>query len=118
MGSYTRETTELAVDMEGLGQQHRATEGGMTIAFEQWKAGLDTAEMFAELPTGSCQEPHWGYMLHGQITIRYDDGTTDVLAAGQAYHIRPGHNAHVDEDCDLVEFTRDDDTPGINTIAV
>lgn len=118
MGTYSRETTELAVDMEGLGQQHRATEGGMNDRVRAVEGGPRHRRDVRRVPTGSCQEPHWGYMLEGQITIRYDDGMTDVLTAGQAYHIRPGHNAHVDDDCDLVEFTRDDDTPGINTMAV
>jgi hypothetical protein len=50
--------------------------------------------------------------------MRYKDGTSETLRAGDAYYIRPGHNAHVDEDVDLVEFTRADDTPGINTIDI
>jgi hypothetical protein len=118
MGTFTRDNTELAVDLENLGQQHRAEDGGMTIALERWNAGLDTAEMFADLPGGACQEPHWGYIVKGQVTMRYTDGTAETLRAGEAYYIRPGHNAHVDEDVEIVEFTRADDTPGINTIAV
>ena len=88
----------------------------MVIALEHWNAGLDTGEMFADLPDGACQEPHWGYIVSGSVTMRYTDGTTETLRAGDAYYIRPGHNAHVDEDVDLVEFTRADETPGINTI--
>jgi len=48
--------------------------------------------------------------------VRYTDGETEVLGAGQAYHLRPGHNVHVDEDAEFVEFTRADQTPGINTL--
>jgi len=116
MSTFTRETTDLAVDLDGLGQQHRGQDGGMVIALEQWKAGLDTGEMFADLPDGACQEPHWGYILKGSLTMRYNDGTAETLRAGQAYYIRPGHNGHVDEDVDLVEFTRADETPGINNL--
>ena len=65
MGTFTRSNTELAVDVEGAGQQHRAEAGGMTVALERWNAGLDTAEWFADLPDGACQEPHWGYCLKG-----------------------------------------------------
>ena len=72
--------------------------------------------MFADLPDGACQEPHWGYVLKGRFTMRYTDGSTETLSAGQAYYIRPGHNAHVDADVELVEFTHADQTPGINTI--
>ena len=118
MGTFTRSNTELAVDIDGAGQQHRAEAGGMTIALERWSAGLDTREWFADLPDGACQEPHWGFILKGAVTMRYTDGTAETLSAGHAYYIRPGHNAHVDEDVELVEFTRADETPGINTIAV
>jgi len=116
MGIFTRENTDVAVDLDGLGTQHRAEDGGMLIALEHWNAGLDTKEMFAELPDGACQEPHWGYILQGSVTMRYTDGSSETLAAGDAYYIRPGHNAHVDEDVDLVEFTRADQTPGINNL--
>lgn len=117
MGIFTRDNTELAVDLEGLGQQHRAEDGGMIVALERWQAGLDTAEMFADLPGGACQESHWGYMVKGRVTMRYGDGTSETLSAGQAYYIRPGHNAHVDEDAEIVEFTPADQAPGINTLA-
>ena len=79
MGTFTRDNTELAVDVAGAGQQHRAEAGGMTIALERWNAGLDTAEWFADLPGGACQEPHWGYCLKGRVTMRYDDGERDVI---------------------------------------
>jgi hypothetical protein len=49
--------------------------------------------------------------------MRYTDGRTEVLSAGDAYYIAPGHNAHVDEDVDLVEFTLADGREGIHTVA-
>jgi hypothetical protein len=118
MGSFTRDNTELAVDVPGAGQQHRVEEGGMHIALERWNAGLDTEEWFAELPGGACQEPHWGYCVKGRATMRFADGEKLVISAGDAYYIRPGHNAHIDEDAEFVEFTQADQTPGINTVAV
>lgn len=116
MGVFTRSNTDLAVDVAGAGQQHRAEAGGMTIALEHWNAGLDTAEWFADLPDGACQEPHWGYCLKGRVTMRYTDGETEVISAGDAYYIRPGHNAHLDADTEFVEFTQADLAPGINTV--
>ena len=118
MGSFTRDNTEVAFSEEGVGTQHRGEGGGMVIALERWNAGLDTAEMFAALPDGACQEPHWGYCLKGRVTMRYLDGQTEVLSAGEAYYIKPGHNAHIDEDAEFVEFTQADQTPGINTVAI
>ncbi len=116
MSTYTRENTEIAVDIEGVGQQHRAEAGGMVIALERWNAGLDTTEMFAGLPDGACQEPHFGYVLRGTATVHYTDGESETLSPGEAYYLRPGHNVHVDQDAEFVEFTRADQTPGINTL--
>ena len=48
--------------------------------------------------------------------MRFLDGQTEVISAGQAYYVRPGHNAHIDEDTEFVEFTAADKTPGINTV--
>ncbi len=88
MGIFTRENTELAVDLDGLGQQHRGEDGGMIIALERWHAGLDTAEMFAELPDGACQEPHWGYVLKGSVTMRYTDGSAARRRDARHQHAR------------------------------
>ena len=41
-----------------------------------------------------------------------------MIAAGDAYCVRPGHNAHIDDDVELVEFTPADQSPGINTLGV
>ena len=116
MGTFTRDNTELAVDIDGAGQQHRAEAGGMTIALERWNAGLDTAEWFADLPGGACQEPHWGYCLKGKVTMRYADGADRRHLGGRGLLLRPGHNAHIDADAEFVEFTQADHTPGINTV--
>jgi len=116
MSTFTRANTEIAVDLDSLGTQHRAVDGAMVIALESWKAGLDTTEMFAGLPGGACQEPHWGYVLNGSVTMTYTDGTSETLTTGQAYYVKPGHNAHVDADVELVEFTLADQKPGINTL--
>src|SRR5690349_14616980 len=116
MGTFTRENTEIAVFLEGLGEQRRTQAGGMVIALERWTAGLDTTEMFAGLPDGACQESHFGYVLEGSATVRYTDGVSETLTAGDAYYLRPGHNVRIDRDAEFVEFTRADDAPGINTL--
>jgi hypothetical protein len=120
MSTFTNETTEISWEVEG-GQQRKAEAAGMVIALEHWPAGLDTTELFKELPEGACQEQHWGYILKGSITMIYTDGTKETLAAGQAYYVKPGHNAVVDEDVDLVEFTpanqSPEQVPGTNLLA-
>jgi len=113
MSTWTRDNTEVAWEIgeEPGGEQRKAEDGGMVIALERWQRGLDTTEMFAELPEGACQEQHWGYILKGSITMKYADGTAETLSTGQAYYIKPGHNAVVDEDVELVEFTPANQSP-------
>jgi hypothetical protein len=119
MSTFTKDNTEVAWEVEG-GEQRTAQAGGMVIAHEHWPAGLDTTELFRELPDGACQEQHWGYVIAGSITMRYTDGTEETLSPGEAYYIKPGHNARVDEDVDLVEFTpanqSPDQRPGSNLL--
>jgi hypothetical protein len=56
--------------------------------------------------TDSCQMEHLGYALSGRIHIEHEDGTTSDIGAGDAYLIRPGHDAWVvgDEPFVGVEF--------------
>ncbi|MEX2255284.1 MAG: hypothetical protein WEC34_07595 [Acidimicrobiia bacterium] len=82
MSTFTRDNTEVSWEIEGGGQQYTAEDGGMVVALERWNAGLDTTEMFAELPDGACQEQHWGYIIKGSMTMRYTDGRTETLSAG------------------------------------
>jgi hypothetical protein len=119
MSIFTRDNTEVTWEVDG-GAQHSTSEAGMVIALEHWPKGLDTTDMFKELPDGACQEQHWGYVLDGAITMVYTDGTRETITAGQAYYVKPGHNAVVDADVDLVEFTpanqAPDQEPGTNLL--
>jgi hypothetical protein len=119
MSTFTKDQLDVSWEVEG-GEQRKTEEAGMVIAIEHWPAGLDTTEDFRELPEGACQEQHWGYVMKGRGTIRYTDGTTETINAGQAYYLRPGHNAVIDEDIDLVEFTpaaqSPDQAPGTNLL--
>jgi hypothetical protein len=119
MSIFTKDNTEVSWQVDG-GEQRTAQAAGMVVALEHWPAGLDTTEYFKDLPDGSCQEQHWGYVLKGRMTMIYSDGTKETLSEGQAYYVKPGHNALVDEDVDLVELTpanqHPDQEPGTNLL--
>ena len=57
--------------------------------------------------TRSCQHRHLGYTIAGSLHVRMEDGAEEVIRAGDAYEIPPGHDAWVegDEAWDSVEFT-------------
>ena len=45
--------------------------------------------------TESCQATHLGVVVQGKITCRHDDGTEISYGEGDAYSIKPGHDAWV-----------------------
>lgn len=57
--------------------------------------------------TDSCQAAHTGYVLSGRMRVRMDDGTEGEAAAGDAFHIAPGHDAWTlgSEPCVFLDFT-------------
>ena len=82
--------------------------GGMTVGLEAAPAGMDASSMLASLPDGRCQARHWGYLITGRIVVDYGD-RQEVVTAGQAYYVEPGHRISFAEDSEAVEFTPTDE---------
>ncbi len=96
---------DLPVAFEGDGVVSRQTEWGeMNVALEMFPEGLDTAPFFKGLPDDSCQCPHWGFVLRGRMRIRYPD-REEVIEAGDAYYMEPGHLPLYEEDTELLHFS-------------
>lgn len=52
-----------------------------------------------------CPCPHWGYVLSGALKLRYRDGETETVRAGELWYARPGHTAWCEEETELVDFS-------------
>ncbi|MBI2304515.1 MAG: cupin domain-containing protein [Chloroflexi bacterium] len=78
--------------------------GDMSVDFESIRAPMDTTELFKGLPDDRCQCPHWGYVFKGKFRVKYAD-REEVVRAGDAYYLAPGHIPVVEEDTELVEFS-------------
>jgi hypothetical protein len=78
--------------------------GDMNVAFVAFPAGTDSTGVFKGLPNDRCQCPHWGYLLKGRMRIKYADHD-ELVTAGEAYYMAPGHDAVMEEDCEVVEFS-------------
>jgi len=100
----TKTDLPVAFDLEGQGISRQAEWGTLNVAIESFAAGLDATEMFASLPDGRCQCPHWGYVTKGRMRIKYADHD-EVISAGEVYHMEPGHIPVIEEDIELVEFS-------------
>ena len=98
---------EIPVAMEAPGTKMRTLKGlgGMTVGYNQLPAGTDFAPLLQGLTNNSCQCPHWGYMLEGELTIKYDNGKEETLTAGDVFYMPPGHTAAVTKDMKFLDFS-------------
>ncbi|TKG93788.1 hypothetical protein EYV94_16220 [Puteibacter caeruleilacunae] len=104
------ETKSFQLVMEGPGTEWRVQKGleGMTVAYVQLPAGTDFRDKFKGLPNDHCHCPHWGYVLEGEVNVKYDNGDVESIPEGCAFYLPPGHTAWVDKDTKLVDFSPED----------
>jgi hypothetical protein len=68
-------------------------------------AGVDTTPLFQGLEGDLCQCPHWGFVLHGQLTTTDAKGARETVQANDLFYWPPGHNVKVDADAEIVMFS-------------
>ncbi len=82
-----------------------ATFGDMAVNLVQVPKGTDFGPLIEGLPHNLCQCSHWGYLLKGNIHIRYADGKEETVGAGEVFFWPAGHTGWVDEDTSFLEFS-------------
>ena len=83
--------------------------GHYTCNFESIPAGMGGPDFYKGLPDDACQCEHWGYLFKGKLKVTYTDGSEEIVNAGEAYYMRPGHIGQAVEDCETVEFSPTDE---------
>jgi len=79
--------------------------GGIRVAFESMPANFPPDESpFKGLPDDRCQCDHWGYLFKGSFRVTYDNAPDEIVHAGEAYHLRPGHFLQTLEPVELLEI--------------
>jgi hypothetical protein len=68
-------------------------------------AGTDISPLLQGLEGNLCQAPHWGYMLEGELTVTYADGSEEVVRSGDLFYWGPGHTVKVGKDAEIVLFS-------------
>jgi len=98
---------QIPVTMEAPGTIMRGLPGygGMTVAFNEIPAGTDFSPLLQGLKNDSCHCPHWGYVVDGEMLVKYDDGTEERLTTGDVFYLPPGHTALVEKDLKLLDFS-------------
>jgi hypothetical protein len=82
--------------------------GGYTVSFVTIREAQDLAPMLASLPEGRCACPHWGYLLSGRMLVHYADHD-EVIEAGDAFYLPPGHVPEADAGTEIVQFSPTDE---------
>jgi hypothetical protein len=78
---------------------------GYTVNFVSFAQDIDASPLLKGLPDDRCQCPHWGYLLKGSFRVTYLDGPEEIVEAGEAYHLRPGHFVQTLEPVELIELS-------------
>ncbi len=107
MGKVAKDTMATVKDF-GVAEDRTEDIDGYTVSFVTIREGHDLAPMLAVLPGGQCHCPHWGYVLTGRLVITYRDHQ-DVLQAGDAFYLPPGHTPAADAGTEFVMFSPADE---------
>jgi hypothetical protein len=76
----------------------------ITVSFVTIKESHSLAPLLRGLPGDSCQCPHWGYLLAGQVTVSYAD-REETYQAGDAFYMTPGHVPAAVAGTEIVQFS-------------
>ena len=79
--------------------------GDFVVSYHEFKKGTDFTEVLKGLPGDMCPSPHYGYIFEGAFRFIYPDGTEEVYKTGDVFYAPSPHNAIVDEDTRLLDFS-------------
>jgi hypothetical protein len=97
---------ELEATVLGGYEGRQIDAGEIRIAFESMPANFPPDDSpFKGLPDDRCQCDHWGYLFKGSFRVTYKDGPDEIVRAGEAYHLRPGHFVQTLEPVEQIELS-------------
>jgi hypothetical protein len=79
--------------------------GAMAGEYFSLGRGTDIAPLLKGLESDLCQSPHWGYLLEGEVTVTYGNGTEETVVGGDLFYWPPGHSVRVGADAEMILFS-------------
>ncbi len=107
MSKVSKTTTDKVVEFP-IAEDRSSDLDGYTVNFVTIKEAHSMAGMLASLPGGHCACPHWGYVFSGRMVVHYEDHD-DVIEAGDAYYLAPGHVPEIDAGTEFLMFSPADE---------
>jgi mannose-6-phosphate isomerase-like protein (cupin superfamily) len=102
MPKVSKETAEL--QEHGPVTEWSQDVDGYTVNIVRFNQDIDSTPLLKGLPGDSCTSPHWGYVLSGRVTFRID-GREEVIEAGEAFYVPPGHHQMADAGTEYLQFS-------------
>lgn len=68
-------------------------------------AGADIAPLLKGLEGDLCHSPHWGYLINGELTVTYADGSQETVKGGDLFYWPPMHTVKVGQDAEVILFS-------------
>lgn len=103
MPKVSRESVSRIQDF-GLAEDRAEDLGEYTVDFVSIRQDHDLAALLAGLDGGQCPCPHWGYVITGELTVRYGD-REETIGAGEAFYMPPGHVPGARAGSEFVQFS-------------
>ena len=106
-----KEDVPVRIDVPGATARQKVDFGDVTgygqmgAEYFSFGAGTDISELLHGLEEDSCQCPHWGYVIKGEITAVYTDGGEETVKTGDLFYWPPGHSVKAEKDTDIVMFS-------------
>jgi hypothetical protein len=69
------------------------------------EAGTDLTPLLKGLENDLCQAPHWGYLIEGEITVRFKNAQEETVSGGDLFYWPPGHTLRVGKDAEVILFS-------------
>ena len=103
MAKVSKQSASKVADF-GVAEDRSDDVEGYTINFVSIRETHDLAPMLKSLPGGKCSCPHWGYLLKGQMTVRYAEHE-EVIEPGDAFYMPPGHAPEAQAGSEFILFS-------------
>ena len=83
---------------------HHAEVDGYTVNITTFNQDIDATPLMKGLPGDRCHCSHWGYVIKGRISFRFET-REETFEAGEAYYVAPGHTPRHHAGTEIVEFS-------------